>query len=234
MVAQHGRGDADFAAMGQLVFDLDGTLVDSAPDLRAALNEMLRERGRPPLSLPQVKRMIGDGAPALVARALAASGTDPADAASALPRFIELYEADAVRLTQPYPAVPETLLALRRRGYRTAICTNKPQHATVTVLEGLGLLPLFDGIAGGDRFAVRKPDPGHLLGLIGAVDARPEAAAMIGDSENDAAVARSAGLPLVLMRYGYARADLASLGADALLDDFAKLPAALDLLGLGP
>ena len=178
--------------------------------------------------------MIGDGAPALVARALAASGTDPADAASALPRFIELYEADAVRLTQPYPAVPETLLALRRRGYRTAICTNKPQHATVTVLEGLGLLPLFDGIAGGDRFAVRKPDPGHLLGLIGAVDARPEAAAMIGDSENDAAVARSAGLPLVLMRYGYARADLASLGADALLDDFAKLPAALDLLGLGP
>jgi len=226
MVAQHGRGDADFAAMGQflLVFDLDGTLVDSAPDLR----------GRPPLSLPQVKRMIGDGAPALVARALAASGTDPADAASALPRFIELYEADAVRLTQPYPAVPETLLALRRRGYRTAICTNKPQHATVTVLEGLGLLPLFDGIAGGDRFAVRKPDPGHLLGLIGAVDARPEAAAMIGDSENDAAVARSAGLPLVLMRYGYARADLASLGADALLDDFAKLPAALDLLGLGP
>jgi len=236
MVAQHGRGDADFAAMGQflLVFDLDGTLVDSAPDLRAALNEMLRECGRPPLSLPQVKRMIGDGAPALVARALAASGTDPADAASALPRFIELYEADAVRLTQPYPAVPETLLALRRRGYRTAICTNKPQHATVTVLEGLGLLPLFDGIAGGDRFAVRKPDPGHLLGLIGAVDARPEAAAMIGDSENDAAVARSAGLPLVLMRYGYARADLASLGADALLDDFAKLPAALDRLGLGP
>ena len=119
--------------------------------------------------------------------------------------FIELYEADAVRLTRPYPAVPETLAALRRRGYRTAICTNKPQHATVAVLEGLGLLPLFDGIAGGDRFAVRKPDPGHLLGLIGALGARVEAAAMIGDSENDAAAAPAAGLPLVLMRYGYAR-----------------------------
>ena len=217
-----------------LVFDLDGTLVDSAPDLRAALNEMLRERGRPPLSLPQVKRMIGDGAAALVARALAASGGDPADAASALARFIELYEAEAVRLTRPYPAVPETLAALRRRGYRMAICTNKPQHATIAVLEGLGLLALFDGIAGGDRFAVRKPDPGHLLGLVGAVGARAEAAAMIGDSENDAAAARSAGLPLVLMRYGYARADLDPLGADALLDHFAELPNALDRLGLVP
>jgi phosphoglycolate phosphatase len=217
-----------------LVFDLDGTLVDSAPDLRAALNEMLRERGRPPLSLPQVKRMIGDGAAALVARALAASGGDPADAASALARFIELYEAEAVRLTRPYPAVPETLAALRRCGYRMAICTNKPQHATIAVLEGLGLLALFDGIAGGDRFAVRKPDPGHLLGLVGAVGARAEAAAMIGDSEIDAAAARSAGLPLVLMRYGYARADLDSLGADALLDHFAELPNALDRLGLVP
>jgi phosphoglycolate phosphatase len=217
-----------------LVFDLDGTLVDSAPDLRAALNEMLRERGRPPLSLPQVKRMIGDGAAALVARALALSGSDPADAASALPRFIELYEAEAVRLTRPYPAVPETLAALRRRGYGMAICTNKPQRATLAVLEGLGLLTLFDGVAGGDSFAVRKPDPGHLLGLVGAVGARTEAAAMIGDSDNDALVARAAGIPLVLMRYGYARADLESLGADALLDHFAELPGALDRLGLVP
>jgi phosphoglycolate phosphatase len=217
-----------------LIFDLDGTLVDSAADLRAALNQMLRERGRPSLSLPQVKQMIGDGAAALVARALAASGGNPADAAGALPRFIELYEADAVRLSRPYPAVPETLAALRRRGYRTAICTNKPQHATLTVLEGLGLLPLFDAVAGGDRFPVRKPDPGHLSGLIGALGARAEAAAMIGDSENDAAVARGAGLPLVLMRYGYARADPDSLGADAVLDQFADLPAVLDRLGLYP
>jgi phosphoglycolate phosphatase len=217
-----------------LIFDLDGTLVDSAPDLRAALNEMLRERGYKPLSLPQVKAMIGDGIPALVARALAASGAEPAEAASALPRYLELYEADAARLTQPYPAVPETLAALRRRGYRMAICTNKPQNATIAVLEGLGLLALFDGIAGGDSFAVRKPDPGHLLGLVGAVGARAEAAAMIGDSENDAAAARSAGLPLVLMRYGYARANLDSLGADALLDHFAELPGALDRLGLVP
>jgi phosphoglycolate phosphatase len=86
-----------------LVFDLDGTLVDSAPDLRAALNQLLRERGHPALSLSQVKRMVGDGAPAMVARALAASGGDPADAAGALPRFLKIYEANAVRLTRPYP-----------------------------------------------------------------------------------------------------------------------------------
>ena len=179
-----------------LVFDLDGTLVDSAADLRAALNQMLRERGRPPLSPAQVRPMIGDGVPALVARALAASGADPAESTGALPRFIELYEADPVRLTRPYPAVPETLAALRRRGYRTAICTNKPQRATLAVLEGLGLLPLFDGVAGGDRFRVRKPDPRHLLELIAALGARVEAAAMIGDNENDAAAAHGAGIPL--------------------------------------
>ncbi len=217
-----------------LIFDLDGTLVDSAPDLRAAVNEMLRERGEKPLSLPQVRRMIGDGVPALVARALAASGAGPAEAAVALPRFLELYEADAVRLTRPYPAVPETLAALRRRGYRTAICTNKPQHATLRVLEGLGLLPLFDGIAGGDRFAIKKPDPDHLLELIGVLGARVEAAAMIGDNENDAAAARGAGIPLVLMRYGYARIAPEQLAADALLDHFADLPATLDRLGIGP
>jgi phosphoglycolate phosphatase len=217
-----------------LVFDLDGTLVDTVPDLHAALNEMLRERGHQPLSPQQVKPMIGDGVPTLVARALAASAGDPAEAALALPRFLEIYEANAARLSRAYPGVPETLRALRRRGYATAVCTNKPQRATIAVLQGLDLLPLFDAIAGGDRFPVRKPDPGHLLGLIGELGARVEESAMIGDNENDAAAARAAGLPLVLMRYGYARVDPETLGADALLDHFAELPQALERLGLIP
>lgn len=217
-----------------LVFDLDGTLVDSVPDLRMALNQMLRERGHRLLSAPEVKRMVGDGVPTLVARALAASGASPAEAAAALPRFLEIYEANAATLTRPYPGVPETLTALRRRGYRTAICTNKPQRATIAVLQGLDLASLFDGIAGGDRFAVRKPDPGHLLGVIAELGAGREATAMIGDNENDAAAARAAAVPLVVMRYGYARVDLESLGADALLDDFSELPQALESLGLGP
>ncbi len=217
-----------------LVFDLDGTLVDSAPDLREALNQMLRERGRPPLALPQVRRMIGDGVPALVRRALAASGADPSESVTALPRFLALYEPNAARLTRAYPGVRQTLAALRRQGYRTAVCTNKPQRASLAVLEGLGLLAFFDAVAGGDRFTVRKPDPGHLLGLIDELDAAPRAAAMIGDNENDAAAAHAAGLPLLLMRYGYARTDPESLGAAALLDRFADLPGALDRLGLRP
>ena len=217
-----------------LVFDLDGTLVDSVPDLRAALNQMLHERGRRSLSPPQVKRMVGDGAPALVARALAASGADPSEAVAALPRFLEIYEANAAQLTRPYPGVPETLAALRSRGYGAAICTNKPQRATMAVLQGVGLLPFFDGIAGGDHFTVRKPDPGHLLGLISEMGASPAASAMIGDNENDAAAAHAAAVPLVLMRYGYARVDTDSLAADALLDRFSELPRALDRLGLAP
>ena len=217
-----------------LVFDLDGTLVDSVMDLRAALNEVLRERGHRALSRAEVKHMIGDGVPTLVARALAASGADPAEAPMALPRFLEIYEANPTQLSRPYPGVPETLATLRRRGYRTAICTNKPQQATLAVMQGLDLLPLFDGIAGGDRFPVRKPHPGHLLQLIAELGARPEASAMIGDNENDAAAAHSAAVPLVLVRYGYARVEPESLAADALLDHFSELPGALERLGLNP
>jgi phosphoglycolate phosphatase len=217
-----------------LVFDLDGTLVDSVPDLRAALNEMLRERGRRPLSLREVKRMVGDGAPALVGHALAATEGDPAETATALRRFLQIYEANAANLSRPYPGVPETLSALRRVGYRTAVCTNKPQRATIAVLQGLDLMPLFDGIAGGDRFPVKKPDPGHLLRLIAELGAKPATAAMIGDNENDAAAAHAAAVPFVLMRYGYARVDPETLAADALLDHFSALPRELERLALMP
>ena len=217
-----------------LLFDLDGTLIDSVPDLCAALNEVLHERGAAPLTPAEVQPMVGDGTPALVARGLAARGLDPVEMPVVLPRFTAVYEANATRLTRLYPGVRETLVLLRAAGYGTAICTNKPQRPTLTVLRGLDLLDLFDGVAGGDHFAVKKPEAGHLLGLVRELGGRPERAAMIGDHENDAAAARAAGLPLVLMRYGYARVDPASLRPDALLDDFAALPQALEQLGLTP
>jgi phosphoglycolate phosphatase len=217
-----------------LVFDLDGTLVDSVPDLTNALNEVLRERGYRALSRAEVAPLVGDGVPALVARGFAARGGSDAEAEAALPRYIELYEANATALTRPYPGVRETLEELRALGYRHAVCTNKLQQATMAVLGGLGLTGLFDGIAGGDRYPTRKPDPFHLLGLIGELGGSAGRAVMIGDSENDAAVAHAARVPLVMMRYGYCRVDPETLGAAAVLDHFAELPAALERLGLTP
>jgi phosphoglycolate phosphatase len=236
IIAIYDQGGADSGVMADflLVFDLDGTLIDTVPDLANALNEALREHGYAPFSQREVQSMVGDGLPALLARGFAARGADAAEAATALPRFLALYEANAANLSRPYPGVAETLVELRRRGYRTAVCSNKAQRATLAVLHGLALLPLFDGIAGGDHFAVRKPDPGHLLGLIAELGGEPERAAMIGDNENDAAAAHAAGVALLLMRYGYARGDPATLGSAALLDRFADLPQALERLGLTP
>ncbi len=217
-----------------LLFDLDGTLVDSVPDLTQSLNRVLGEHGYRPLTPAEVAPMVGDGVPALVERGFAARGGSSAEAADALPRYIAIYEAHATELTRPYPGVPETLAELRRSGYRTAVCTNKLQQASHTVLDGLGLAALFDAVAGGDRYKVKKPDKGHLLGLIAELGGTADRAVMIGDSENDAAAAHAAALPLVIMRYGYARHDPATLGADAVLDTFAELPSALDRLGLAP
>jgi phosphoglycolate phosphatase len=217
-----------------LLFDLDGTLVDSVPDLANALNEVLREHGYAALSRTEVAPMVGDGVPALVARAFEARGGGAAEAAQALPRYIKIYEANATNLTRPYPGVRDTLVLLRAHGYRTAVCTNKLQQATETVLSGLDLAGLFDAVAGGDRYPVRKPDKGHLLGLIAELGGSVERAVMIGDSENDAAAAHAAGVPAIMMRYGYARVDPATLGAKVVLDHFAELPATLERLGFMP
>jgi phosphoglycolate phosphatase len=236
IVAEYDAGTAIFGAMSQflLLFDLDGTLVDTLPDLTNAVNEALRERGYAPLAAQEVRPMIGDGMPTLLARAFAARGGTAAEADAMHQRFLEIYEGVAIENSRPYPGVTETLVALRHRGYRTAVCTNKPQRATEEVLRGVGLALLFDGIGGGDRYPFRKPDPRHLLALIDEVGGDPQRAAMIGDSENDAASARAAGLPLVLMSYGYVRIAPAELGADRVLDRFDELPAALETLGLSP
>lgn len=217
------------------VFDLDGTLIDSVPDLTNALNLVLRERGfAPPLSQDEVKPMVGDGVPSLVARAFAARGGGPEIAAEVLPHYIKVYEANATNFSRPYAGVAATLARLQRSGYRLAVCTNKLQQASMTVLRGFDLAVYFDAVAGGDRYPVRKPDAGHLLGLVRELDGSPERAVMIGDSENDAAVAHAAGIKLIMLRYGYAKTDPASFGADAVLDRFDEIPAALERLGLTP
>jgi phosphoglycolate phosphatase len=184
-----------------LLLDLDGTLVDSAPDLLAAANRLMAARGLPPFALSEVLRMIGDGVPALVTRALAARGLpfDPA----ALTAFSADYEAHLADSSRPYPGVFSGLHAMRAAGWRLAVCTNKPEALARRLLATLGLLDFFAVIGGGDSFAVRKPDPGHLLATLAAAGGAPRAAVAVGDHHNDVAAAAGAGIPCIFALWGY-------------------------------
>lgn len=216
-----------------LVFDLDGTLIDSAPDIADAVNALLGELGRAPLELAAVKRMIGDGAPVLLERALAAAGIQEA-AAGFMPRFKVFYEAASTRRTVLYPKVRESLEGFRREGRRLALCTNKPKAATELVLRHFGLVELFAAIIGGDSLPQRKPAREPLLAAIAAAggdDAAPECALMIGDSYTDLATARAAAIEAVIIPSGYGRpADAAEQGAYHEVARFADLPPLIERL----
>lgn len=217
-----------------LVFDLDGTLIHSAPDLAVALNHVLEEADRETVTLHQVTQMIGDGVAMLVERGFDATGGAPQDPAHHLDRFHHHYNNAAADLTTLYPGVLETLEALATAGHRMALCTNKPAEPTTAVLKAFGLTPFFEAVTGGDTFPVRKPSPGHLLGTLKLMDENPENAVMIGDSPNDVQVALNAAVPVIAVSYGYRRMPAEDMGADLLIDHFTQLPTALQDLGLTP
>ena len=210
-----------------LVFDLDGTLIDSAPDLHAALNRLMETLGRRMLDLSEVIPMIGDGVPMLVRRALEATGGIPDDHDKILERYLAIYGAAVADLTAPFPGVVETLEALQQAGHRMAVCTNKPAGATHAILEALGLAGFFSAVAGGDSLPVRKPDAGHLLGALEMLGSTPGRAIMIGDSHNDILVAINAEVRSIAVSYGYRRQPVEELGADIIVDNFAEIPGAL-------
>ncbi|MDH3475149.1 MAG: phosphoglycolate phosphatase [Rhodospirillales bacterium] len=213
-----------------LLFDLDGTLVDSLPDLAGALNLLRGELDMAPLDRTTVAAMVGDGVPKLVERGLGWAETAPPEAAERrrlLARYLALYEARLTAETRPFPGVPETLARLNEDGWRLAVCTNKPEAASRALLTALGLDRLFETVGGGDSFAERKPAAGHLLATLARMAAPAEGAVMVGDGPNDLLAARNAGLPAVLVSYGYSRVPVGALGADALIDRFGELPAAL-------
>ncbi|GGG28763.1 phosphoglycolate phosphatase, bacterial [Caldovatus sediminis] len=206
------------------LFDLDGTLVDSAPDLHAATDRLMARLGLPGFARAEIVAMVGDGARALVERALAARGRS--FDADALADFLADYTAHSAVQTRPFPGIPEALDALAAAGWRLAVCTNKPEAATRALLEALGLLGRFAAIGAGDSFAVRKPDPGHLLATLRLAGGAPAAAVMVGDHRNDVAAALAADLPCVFATWGYGPPMMAE-GAAALARTPGELPALL-------
>lgn len=212
-----------------VVFDLDGTLVDSAPDLRTALNRLLAEHGRRPLSLAEVTTMIGDGAAKLVERGFAATGAEAGDRLPALTDgFLAHYEGAASVETRPYPGVRELLATLRADGLALGVCTNKPEAPTREILRDLDLDGPFGAVFGGDTLdGIRKPDPRLLLAVLDTLGSTPEKAVMVGDNANDVGAARAAGMRVILRTGGYTVVPAEQLGADAVITGFDELPSVL-------
>ncbi len=214
--------------IGLVVFDLDGTLIDSRRDLADATNALILEYGGTPLNADEVAAMVGEGAAVLVRRALAAAQLE-ARPPGALERFLAHYHERLTAHTRPYAGIPEALAALRARGRILAVLTNKPQHATSQILERLGLASAFSHVLGGDTTAGRKPDPAGLLQIIGRAGATPASTALVGDSPIDLETARRAGTHICLARYGfgYRFGDGAFRGDELFMDEASQLVARL-------
>lgn len=219
-----------------IAFDLDGTLIDSAPDVARALNLTLAAFDRPALTLERVRTLVGDGATALLRDAWAVGGAtlDDERLPAVLERYLGFYDSLDVDPAVLYPGAPETLALLAAQGLRLGLCTNKPERITLKVVEALGLAPLFAVVACGDALPFRKPDPRHLAWTLERMGAAPENAVMVGDNSHDMSVARALGVPAVAVSYGYPRMPLAEIGADVIIDRIADLPAVLDRLAQTP
>ncbi|HJW40173.1 MAG TPA: HAD-IA family hydrolase [Rhizomicrobium sp.] len=208
-----------------LIFDLDGTLVDTAPDLLGATNAVLRSEGRREVDPATLRHMVGFGARSLISQAFAATGA-PADDAL-LPElvdgFLVHYRDHIADASLPFPGVEETLEALAREGRHLGVLTNKPQAMADLLLRALKLDRFFPVIYGAGRMSYVKPDARIFHDVVRELDA--PCGIMIGDSITDVATARAAKAPAILVGYGYTPEPAASLGADAVTDDFRDVPA---------
>ena len=220
--------DRSVFAGATVVFDLDGTLVESLPDLAATLNVILNRHGLPSLDPQKVRSIIGRGARALLTRGFEANGqnltSERADILFA--EFIEHYTAHIADNSFAFPGVENALDQLAVAGARLAVCTNKRTDLAVPLLKTLGLSERFAAIVGPDLAPAAKPDPRHLLTTLALAGGDPARAIMVGDSATDADTARAAGVPLILVTFGYTEIPAADLGADVLIDHFDQIPAA--------
>ena len=209
-----------------ILFDLDGTLIDTAPDLLGSLNAVLTRVGHRPVNPRELRSMVGHGVKALFERAFKETGTpvSPDQMADYAAEFMAHYRANIARESRPFPRVPETLKRLADAGAMLGVCTNKPQELTDLLLAQLDLAHHFGAVYGGGRARHNKPDPHHVLELVDALKGTRGRAVMVGDSTVDVAAARAAQIPVIVMSYGYTPVDPRELGADAVADDFAALP----------
>jgi len=204
-----------------LIFDLDGTLVDSVPDLTFCINRLLASRNLAPLATKQIVSMVGDGAAALLQRAFAVAGLHPD--AKAMDDFLADYQAHTTECSELYPGVADTLRGFAAQGYVMGVCTNKPEAPARKVLNELGISALFQAVGGGDSFPVRKPDPEHLLLTIKAAGGNATDAVMTGDHANDIHAALGAGVPAIFAAWGYGTLEMA-VGARFTARDFEQIP----------
>jgi phosphoglycolate phosphatase len=214
------------------VFDLDGTLADTARDLVATLNVLLEREGLPPLSLEEGRTVVGAGARALIERGIAAAGREVAPAhLDELHRlFLAYYSEHLCDHTRLFPGVGEALDQLDSAGFRLAVCTSKNEAYSVEVLRGLGIADRFAAICGRESFPYLKPDPRHLLLTIEKAGGDPARAVMVGDSLTDIATARAADIPVVAVTFGYSDVPVATLGADLVIDRYDELFGAVQSL----
>ena len=220
-----------------VVFDLDGTLVDTAPDLAHALNQLMIEHGHQPFELPSVIEMIGQGIPKIVERGLVARGID-IDAlgaeglGGAVRRYKEIYAGCLLERTRPYPDIVETLERLKARGLSLSVCTNKLEAFAVEILDGLELSRYFDVVVGGHPERKVKPDPAPLEETVRAIRAEPWETVVIGDSPADITAARALNMRSILMTYGYNADKPEAREADLILDRAIDIPDAVAQLAL--
>ena len=212
-----------------VVFDLDGTLVDTAPDLVDTLNVVFAREGLPPIPYEQARTMIGGGARRMLERGLAAEGRAfaRADIDRLFDDFIAHYAAHIADRSRPFPGLEAALDALAADGARLAVCTNKLQWLSVKLLKALALAPRFPVICGQDTFGIQKPNPDVLRRTIAAAGGNPERAVMIGDSANDVDTARAAGVPVIAVDFGYTEVPVTQIGPDRVISHFDALPAAV-------
>ena len=212
-----------------VLIDLDGTMVDSAPDIVEAANRMLVELGAPPLSHAVVASFIGNGVPTLVRRLLTASpGLPRLEETAARAVFFRHYHDTNGRFSRLFPGVMDGLVALQQAGFRLACVTNKPIAYTTPLLQVFGLERYMQSVVGGDSILQMKPDPTPLLHACAALGVAPDDAVMVGDSHVDVAAARAASMPAYIVRYGYPGPHgVEALEADVFIDSLAELPALL-------